>query len=398
MRKRRLFIVTILLFIFPCTIESQEIKPGVHINKENYKTYSQELKKLLNPGAIDIITNAIKKGWISIPVIKKGNYSPPEGFAEFTKKNKGKFKVGKDNRLIGPDWKGGLPFPEPETGAELGWNVYRRRGTLEEFIMDSDFFLIDKGGKLERTFKWIAWKKSWLGRTDLHPIPELEGNNGTIYWKESVLINAPFDVKGFSMIRTHYEDIYREDDVFSYIPALRRIRRLTGSDVTDPMLGSDFCYDDFEGWHQKLGPKMTFKLAGSGKFLVSTRFDSKSIPDFVKGNCFQVEWEIRDLWILEIFMNDPGYAYSKRVYYVEKEDKTATIYSAEFYDLKGRLWRIQPMIVKYFNSKTGQRYWLGGNYKDNLSGHSTIVPMYPRIGERVPLEAFTVRGLLRIAR
>ena len=60
------------------------------------------------------------------------------------------------------------------------------------------------------------------------------------------MISEPQDVRGFILLRHKYWDPTKPDDVFSYIPALKRIRRLTGGDVTDPLLGSDAVPDDFE--------------------------------------------------------------------------------------------------------------------------------------------------------
>ncbi|MDY6862557.1 MAG: DUF1329 domain-containing protein, partial [Thermodesulfobacteriota bacterium] len=205
--------------------------------------------------------------------------------------------------------------------------------------------------------------------------------------------------------RIHYEDLYRDDDVYSYIPAIRRIRRLTGSDVTDPVLGSDGCYDDFEGWHQKLNPKMTFKILGKREFLVPRHSLKKQLPkesEYIKKDFFQIEWEVRPLFILEVQLNDPDYAYSKRIYFTE-DDGTAGIAYGEAYDQKGRFWRCNYIYIhRYIEPETLHRNYYGCMFKDVISGHSSAMPTDPvdlNLSKVfIPEEYFTVRGLLRKAR
>ncbi|MDY6862393.1 MAG: DUF1329 domain-containing protein, partial [Thermodesulfobacteriota bacterium] len=264
-----------------------KIRHGKVITKENFKIYEKELKKLLPSSHFLSYENAVKNGWITIPVIKKQKYYPPKGFIDATYKNKGKCKIVPVNQLIG--WEAGLPFPDPKNSTELGWNTYRRRQMAEDLEIFFSFFLFNKGIELERTFKIRLWKKFWVGRTDIPPMPELPDNKGVLNSKESIVVSSPYDVKGFSFVRIRYEDITKDDAVFSYIPALRRIRRLTGSDVCDPMLGSDQIYDDFECWREKITSKMTFKKLGVKEFLVPCHYTKKPPQGFRQKNCFQTE-------------------------------------------------------------------------------------------------------------
>ncbi|MDY6862427.1 MAG: DUF1329 domain-containing protein [Thermodesulfobacteriota bacterium] len=405
MEIRRYIILFFIVLIFNPNIlcgEDFNIKPGVVIKKENYTNYRNELQKLLPAGTFSLVDLNLEKGWVTIPVIEKKTYLPPRGFAAATAKNRGRLKVGKDNKIIG-NWQGGAPFPEPKTGSELGWDVYRRRECGEEFKVYFEWKFFDKFTDKERYFKNMFHKKNYVGRTDIEPMPSIFGKE-EIYWKESLLVTDPFDVKGFSQIRVHYEDITRADDVFSYIPALRRIRRLTGSDVTDPVLGADSCYDDFEGWHQNMNKKMTFRNLGTSEFLVPSYYKKKPPEPYQKGSLFQVNWEIRPLYKLEVNMNDPDYAYSKKIFYVEKERGTFEIAYGEGYDQKGRLWRsTYTMIVRYYDPKSYITSYWGCIFSSHLDNHTSVMPAIP--GDNfnlndvfIPEECFSVRGLLKLAR
>ena len=101
-------------------------------------------------------------------------------------------------------------------------------------------------------------------------------------------------------------------------------------------------------------------------------------------------------------MNMPDYNYSKRVFYVEKEDKTFLIHAEDNYDMRGRLWKGANAIGITIQPDTGQRTWHGGIYKNHISGHTSLSDFSPIEAKldkvRIPLQLFTVKGLLRKSR
>ncbi|MDY6864340.1 MAG: DUF1329 domain-containing protein, partial [Thermodesulfobacteriota bacterium] len=245
------------------------------------------------------------------------------------------------------------------------------------------------------------------GRIMVPPIPEVPGNNGKIRLKECFTIHDPYDVKGFAMIRARYEAIDKPDDVFDYLPALRRIRRMTGSDCLDPILGSDLPYDDFELCRQKITSKMTFALQQKN-MLVPAHFVSKKekincddILPHLKKNCIQWDWEIRPVNIAEILENDKAYPVLKRVIYQERSRMTAVGYATELYDLRGRLYRGQSMIIN--SMMVGPTWanvgWLVGRADTYMSGHSTFITHeFTHADRKVKPETFSFRYILREAK
>jgi hypothetical protein len=395
---RRVFIIFLILLIFPCLVWSQEykIKPGVVIDKDNYEKYLPELEKYLYQGAFIRTVNGLKKGWITVPIVERKDYPDFKAKEDATIKYASRCKIGPDNALTG--WVAGLPFPDPKKGVELAWNIFTCSGAPDDVSFESPFLLFDKNEKLERTFYWKLISRQWMGRLTIPPIPEVKGNNGKIKRKVAFVILKPFDVKGFSMLRITYMDINKDDDVYSYVPAIRRIRRLTGSDVTDPLLGSDQVYDDFETWQQKLNIKMTFRMM-EREYIVPIQYFEHP-KDMLKGTCFQVDWEKRPLWILEINMNDPDYLYSKKILYVKKSKTNTTCFGSEIYDQKGNFYRSQGVTVPYRDKKTfAEQFWFGVQISDHLTGHMTIQDMNPKYFDTdVTSKSFTFKDLLKFAR
>ncbi|MDY6862975.1 MAG: DUF1329 domain-containing protein [Thermodesulfobacteriota bacterium] len=397
---KRVFFAVLLLIYIPCLIRAQEykIKPGIVITKENYKNYLPELKKLLPLATFPVHLNGLKNGWITIPIVDmKYPVFNPE-YLEAGKKNVGKLKVGPKNKIIG-DWISGPPFPNPKTGAELAWDMYRRGQYLDDISMKSPFLLFDKNAKEERRLFWYLRKKLWTGRLIFPPMPEFSGNNQVFNSKESIVILNPYDIRGFCMLRIRYEDIEKPDEVYSYIPAIRRIRRLTGSDVTDPMLGSDCIYDDFEMCRQKIDVRMTFKIK-DGQVLFPVRNFEKKPKNHIVRNCFQLDWEIRDVWILQLDGNDPRYVYSRRIIYVDKDGSFTLPYS-ENYDQKGRLFRTSQHIQRLVPHK-GKFYHdvgYGYLYRDYITGHSTVMDIDPIFHDpKNTADSFTIRNILKEVR
>ncbi len=299
-----------IFVLIPSLSLAQQIRPGVVITQKNYKRYLPELKKLLLPGHYFIIVEDLEKGILFMPIVETKKYPQPRHYHQATLKYAGRSKIGPKAKLIG--WVAGLPFPKPKSGIELAYNFDKKNFTTDQVTFLADWKLFDKGDRLERTFKSIYHNYYYMGRVLRPPIPEVPKNNGQIYMKECLLITEPFDVRGFSMIRTRFYDPEKWDEVYSYIPAIRRVRRLTGADIADSVLGSDAILDDFELCRQKITPKATFNFRVQD-FLVPCHYILGQQPKPIyKGNVYLVEWEIRPCWVLEWWSNDPEYCYKKK--------------------------------------------------------------------------------------
>ena len=388
-------IVGILGIFLATPLGAQEIKPGITITQANYQQYAPFLQQLLDPGTYQVVIRGLQQGIITMPIVKTEEYPQYAPLYEATQKNAGKCSVGSDNQLIG--WKVGIPFPQPKSGAKLVWNLDRNHCITDQAFMLGNFDLLSKNAITEREFQWKFWNYYYNGRVLVPPLPEVPGNNGVIRTKECFVMIAPFDIRGFSFIRTRYEDIFKPDDVFSYIPAIRRMRRLTGSDVTDPMLGSDTIYDDFELFKQKITEGMNFTMRET-RVLAPSMGPVHPKPKYKRG-FYQTTWQVRPVYVLGINVEDPEYVYSKRVLYLEKQRQTGGGYYLNTYDRKGRLYR-------------GQIYWgcwdrppvylpdvWGARYDNYITGHHTHLDgIFEQASPQCKPEIFSFRYLLKNAR
>jgi hypothetical protein len=59
-----------------------------------------------------------------------------------------------------------------------------------------------------------------------------------------MVFNSPRDVAGTGCLSFSYDDESKDDDIWLYLPAMKRVRRITGSGKNDDFMGTDFTYED----------------------------------------------------------------------------------------------------------------------------------------------------------
>ena len=63
--------------------------------------------------------------------------------------------------------------------------------------------------------------------------------------KKSVMVfKQPADVKGTAFLSWDYDDPAKDDDKWLYMPAMKKVRRISGSSTNEYFMGTDFTYDD----------------------------------------------------------------------------------------------------------------------------------------------------------
>ena len=410
--KKFLFVLIVNLFI-PLSLFAGDlpdyhpykgsIVPGVVITAENWDQYLPELKKLVPQSKLKWYEIGVKKGLVTMPIKETGYHELSKGVLKATRENAGKCKTGSNNALIG--WVAGVPFPSPNNGLELAWNCYSEvsRASSHDDCLFYCWFGLFKKDRYEKHFSWQLRKKKYMGRCDIPPLPQMpEVASVGIASKESIIVTDPHEVRGYINLRIRYWDLEREDECYAYIPAIRRVRRLTGSDLTDPLLGSDCVVDDFEVWRQKLDSKMTFRILEKRDFLVPRTYTEKPPYDYKKNKCcYPVEWELRPLWVMELTTNDPDYIYTRRIMHVDavpmEKGGTFLLYWGDEYDQKGRLWKANGQGAPSDNGK-GYKNLFAWMYMNYQSDHYTVMYGHPEFPNLDPSRAFSIKGLLRMAR
>jgi outer membrane lipoprotein-sorting protein len=144
--------------------------------------------------------------------------------------------------------------------------------------------------------------------------------------KKIMFFKSPADVRNTSFMNWSYDDENKDDDQWIYLPALKRIKRISSDTKSDYFMGSDFTYDDLGDRHPS---QDTHKLIGEEMINGENCYVVESIPkdeDYMYSKT--VTWIIKDKWI--------GV---KKDFYDEDEDLLKTLTVKKFEKISG-YWTI----------------------------------------------------------
>ena len=172
-------------------------------------------------------------------------------------------------------------------------------GKVADAVSEATFRLISPNGQ-ERVRKTT-------GRSKLKP--------GTLDNRSLVKFLSPADVRGTVTLTVENSGPGMDDDIWVYLPALKKVRRLVSSNKKDSFVGTDLSYGDVIGYRVD---------QWSHKILREEKVDGV--------DC----WVTESLPKTDQVRNDSGY--SKRIGWVRKDNFAAM--QAENYDLAGNLLKV----------------------------------------------------------
>ncbi|MDR2069573.1 MAG: outer membrane lipoprotein-sorting protein [Spirochaetaceae bacterium] len=176
---------------------------------------------------------------------------------------------------------------------------------------------------------------------------------------------SPRDVAGTGYLSFSYDDESKDDDIWLYLPAMKRVRRITGSGKNDSFMGTDFTYEDMG--NRSLG-KDDFTLQGE---------------ETVEG---------APCWVVEAKAKDRRDPYGRRVIRVRKD--TYMLAAVDYYDRQDR--PLKTLRISGIDQIDG--IWTAQKMEmTNVQDKHTTVIDISDIRFNIPLEdsLFTVTNLER---
>ena len=193
--------------------------------------------------------------------------------------------------------------------------------------------MIDKRGK-KRLRETLAFRK-YYG----------EEKRTILFYKK------PTNVKGTSFLTFDYPDADKDDDQWLYLPALRKVRRISASDRGDYFLGTDFTYEDI---------KLEGKLDVTDYDFESLKLESLVLDDGQSITAILLRGTPKTKEIAKEL------GYGKTEFWVDLD--TSLIVKANYWDTKGKLLKtlniseireVDNLITRHKmvidNHKTGHR-------------------------------------------
>jgi len=184
--------------------------------------------------------------------------------------------------------------------------------------------------------------------------------------KTMIKFISPADVKGTAMLI--YDNENAGDDMWIYMPALRKTRRIVSSEKGKNFMGSEFTNADMSK------PNMNdfqYKILGTESYEGKT--------------C----WKIESVCSNETVASENGF--SRKVSYIEKG--TFLCHKVEFYDLQGKLRKLQ-FIRKYKKQPSGKYFAYEMEMKNEQNGRRSVMFIDKfQTGSNLPESAFTAAML-----
>jgi len=163
--------------------------------------------------------------------------------------------------------------------------------------------------------------------------------------KSIMFFQSPADVKGTGFLSWQYDDPDRDDDKWLYLPAMKKVRRISGSSSrNENFMGSDFTYDDMGGRN--------------------VDEDEHSIVGEESLDGFQC-------WVIESKPLESDAAYTRTVSWI-RQDALIPV-KVEFYDRMGEL--LKTLLASDITKEAG--FWTSRKLEmsNHKSNHRSIIAM-----------------------
>jgi hypothetical protein len=324
------------------------------------------------------------------------NYEGQPVYEKATQEHVGKAKIGKDHSLEG--YVAGRPFQnaeikcksDPQAGAKIIWNFSKAwNGQGAQAIWSYTYW--DRGDQLPLYYKGDA-KFVFLKHRVEAEYAESEGDvfrNEKRQRVEGIDVLEPYDAKGIKLLTYRYEasdyslDKGRNDDTWVYVPDLRRVRRLSTSQRSDSVQGTDFTLDDLRSFNG-IPPQYEWTCLDERKIVAPMNTKQLAYPyrdDYNFGpygfSYANDRWELRDAWVVNMDPRDDDHPYSKKVLYIDKQTYEP-LYSFA-YDRRGDLWKI------LWHNKRYSEDWDGQKNKDPQASDGVWYPAWEGIDKPMDL-------------
>ena len=182
-----------------------------------------------------------------------------------------------------------------------------------------------------------------------------------------VKFSTPPDIKGTGVLQIEHSE--GDDDLWIYLPALKKSRRLVANNKKDSFVGSDFSYGD-----------ITLPKVDQYRH---TLLRSEKVDEH---DCYVVE----SAPATDTVKADSGY--SKKITWVRTDNFVES--KVEYYDLPGRLLKTQRTGRHQLVEPDKDRWFVMQREMTNhQSGHRTTITASKAEAAVIPDDAFTTRYL-----
>jgi hypothetical protein len=297
----------------------------------------------------------------------------------------------------------GIPFPnptEPDLAAKVMYNGWL---AFYPFV----YHYISASLEVDPTNS-VYYKETMINVYHLSHLSEpgmpltLPYAAGVMY-SNNYLVVSPEQAKYTGQLSMLYDDPAKPQELFLFLPSLRRVLRSSSAARCAPTLGGDSVTDDLQNSFGFLPVNFKPVFLGEKKIIAMTHavddasthyqqyFHVTTSTIFSKPEAGK--WEVRDVYVIDIRpipeAAGAGYCYGHKVIYVDKDTNLADAF--EVYDEGGKFWKVfldyYPMVPISPTESTAIRGVFFYSIMDLQNDHASVsATLNPSVDQYVPAE------------
>jgi outer membrane lipoprotein-sorting protein len=171
--------------------------------------------------------------------------------------------------------------------------------------------------------------------------------------KSLTIFDEPFDVKGTAFLS--YSHSLKPDEQWLYLPALKRVKRISSNNKSGPFMGSEFAYEDIASFEVD---KYTYRFLGEDELDGEKMFMVEMKPRYEhSGYTREVAW-----------IDQSEYRMRKIDFYDRKNSLLKTLTFSDYKQYLGKFWRAHKMeMVNHQKGKKTILEWLDYRFNTGLT-------------------------------
>jgi hypothetical protein len=171
--------------------------------------------------------------------------------------------------------------------------------------------------------------------------------------KSLTIFNKPRDVKGTAFLS--FSHPVESDEQWLFLPALKRVKRISSRNKSGPFMGSEFAFEDLSSFEVE---KYTYKYLGVEEFNGFTNFKVEQYPmDENSGYTRRVVW-----------IDTLEYRINKINFYDRKDSLLKTLTFSSYKQYLAKHWRADKQeMINHQNGKSTELKWSNYDFKTGLT-------------------------------
>ncbi len=290
-------------------------------------------------------------------------YLPHDVYQSATLQYSDQTELGEDRSLL--HYVSGRPFraeridaaPPEDAAYMILWNQVHRWQYYGFATEEEHMALVRGGGTGGRSERILSETFQGGGRVERHLINQYQrvylnhlahradddyamnvDQADRLYHMDYLAYTHPFEMRGSAMIIERSLDPHEEDQVNAYLPAERKVRRLSAKERADSFQGSEFTLDDFEGFN---GRVLEYDWVYHGKKAILYVADAHAEPLVFYGPNSRIprnRWQVRTCYVVEQRPRTADHPYGRKLVFIDTE--TYNIPLTLNFDRDDELWRV----------------------------------------------------------